>query len=267
MVTFTQVSVCLPGGVHGCGRVCAWLSGVCMIVGASVVVGECVWLQGVCMAAGGACVGYDEIRSMSGWYASYWNAFFFSLIFFAFASTSVYGGGAVCPLHVGIHLPGRRHPTVADNPSKADTPGVVHAGRYGQHMGSAYPLEYILVTGRNKVGPRSCFYRCVSVHRGGVSASVHAGMPDPPRPGTPPPPDQAHPPRPGTPPPWSRHPSQTSPPPPGPGTPSQEQTPPRPRADTPCPGIRCPHTVNERPVRILWNTFLFSSCFWEILTK
>ena len=26
---------------------------------------------------GGACVGYDEIRSMSGRYASYWNAFLF----------------------------------------------------------------------------------------------------------------------------------------------------------------------------------------------
>ena len=32
------------------------------------------WLQG-----GGACVGYDEIRSMSGRYASYWNAFLFSV--------------------------------------------------------------------------------------------------------------------------------------------------------------------------------------------
>ena len=26
-------------------------------------------------SGGGACVGYDEIRSMSGRYASYWNAF------------------------------------------------------------------------------------------------------------------------------------------------------------------------------------------------
>ena len=25
----------------------------------------------------GACVVYDEIRSMNGWYASYWNAFLF----------------------------------------------------------------------------------------------------------------------------------------------------------------------------------------------
>ena len=31
--------------------------------------GRCAWLQG------GACVGYDEIQSMSGRYVSYWNAF------------------------------------------------------------------------------------------------------------------------------------------------------------------------------------------------
>ena len=41
-----------PGGVHGFSR------------------GLCVVFPG-----GGACVGYDEIRSMSGRYASYWNAF------------------------------------------------------------------------------------------------------------------------------------------------------------------------------------------------
>ena len=62
-----------------------------MVVGACVVVGVCAWLQGPCMVVGGvrgcrghawlwvghACVGYDEIRSMSGWYTSYWNAFLF----------------------------------------------------------------------------------------------------------------------------------------------------------------------------------------------
>ena len=26
------------------------------------------------------CIGYDEIRSMSGRYASYWNAFLFQLV-------------------------------------------------------------------------------------------------------------------------------------------------------------------------------------------
>ena len=38
------------------------------------------WLPGggcVVAGGGGACVGYDEIRSMSGRYASYWNAFLF----------------------------------------------------------------------------------------------------------------------------------------------------------------------------------------------
>ena len=43
------------------------------------------WLQGVCDCGGGACIAvgqgacivYDEIRSMSGRYASYWNAFLF----------------------------------------------------------------------------------------------------------------------------------------------------------------------------------------------
>ena len=45
-----------------------------------------VWLLGACMVVGGmrgcrgACVGYDDIRSMSGRYASYWNAFLLILI-------------------------------------------------------------------------------------------------------------------------------------------------------------------------------------------
>ena len=45
------------GAVHGC-------RGVCMVVG-----------RGACVVAGQVCVGYDEIRSMSRRYASYWNAF------------------------------------------------------------------------------------------------------------------------------------------------------------------------------------------------
>ena len=71
----------LPGGVwlQGgmCGWGCAWLWGACMVAGgvsgcreACMVVGG-----GACMVARGACVGYDEIRSISGRYASYWNAF------------------------------------------------------------------------------------------------------------------------------------------------------------------------------------------------
>ena len=55
-------------GVHGCGGVHGcW--GVCMVVeGACVVVGGVHGCRGL-------WIGYDEIRSMSRWYASYWNAF------------------------------------------------------------------------------------------------------------------------------------------------------------------------------------------------
>ena len=56
------------GGVHGC-------QGVCMVVGCVWFLGGMRGCWGACMVARGACVGYDEIRSMSGRYASYWNAF------------------------------------------------------------------------------------------------------------------------------------------------------------------------------------------------
>ena len=60
----------LPGG-H------AWLlpGGVCMFFS----LGGHAWffLGGMRGFSGGACIGYDEIRSMSGQYASYWNAFLF----------------------------------------------------------------------------------------------------------------------------------------------------------------------------------------------
>ena len=84
------------GGVHG------FIRGVCMVLFG----GSCVVLSGGCMVLSGrhvwfylgegACVvlsrgggvrdfssffGYNEIRSMSGRYASYWNAFLFNLIF------------------------------------------------------------------------------------------------------------------------------------------------------------------------------------------
>ena len=62
------------GGVHGCSR------GACMVApwGACVVApGGGAWL----LRGGGGMRGFfDEIRSMSGRYASYWNAFLF-LIF------------------------------------------------------------------------------------------------------------------------------------------------------------------------------------------
>ena len=67
--------------VHGGGGGHAWLLGACVVGGgACVVVGACVHgcrggMHGGGGACGGACMEYDEIRSMSGRYASYWNAF------------------------------------------------------------------------------------------------------------------------------------------------------------------------------------------------
>ena len=74
--------VWLPGGVHGClGH--AWLpggvhgcQGACMV--APGVEGMCGCWGGHAWLPGGY-IGYDEIRSMSGRYASYWNAFLFLL--------------------------------------------------------------------------------------------------------------------------------------------------------------------------------------------
>ena len=83
----------------------------------------------------------------------------------------------------------------------------------------------------------------LSTGGGRVSASVHAGMPDPPLgAGTPPPP--------GSRPPQIRHTPPTRHP-PGPGTP-----PPHP------PGSRRQHTVNERPVRILLECILVQLCMY-----
>ena len=61
----------LLGGVHGfCWGACGFFRGVCMVFSG----GACMVFPGR-----GACIGYDEIRSMSGQYASYWNAFLFCL--------------------------------------------------------------------------------------------------------------------------------------------------------------------------------------------
>ena len=91
-VIFSQASVILStgGGMRGCWGGCAWLRegmcgcwGACMVARGCVACRECAWLRGMhgcgvaCVVAGGACVEHDEIRSMSGWYASYWNAFLF----------------------------------------------------------------------------------------------------------------------------------------------------------------------------------------------
>ena len=53
----------LPGGMCGCQGVCMVAGGVCGCMGHA-------WLWGACVVVGGVCVGYDEIRSMSGRYAS-----------------------------------------------------------------------------------------------------------------------------------------------------------------------------------------------------
>ena len=77
----------------------------------------------------------------------------------------------------------------------------------------------------------------VILSTGGVSASVHAGIPPPPR---------------------SRHPLGADTP-PGSRHPSREQTPPRantPRSRHPPPHSRLRHTVNERPVCILLECIL-----------
>ena len=73
------------GGMHG------FIWGACM-----VLFGEASWfyfggmhgfIQGACMVLFGGSMhgffsffGYNEIRSMSGWYASYWNAFLFCVV-------------------------------------------------------------------------------------------------------------------------------------------------------------------------------------------
>ena len=78
MILLTGGGACVvaPGGMHGCLGAVHGCSGGC-VHGCSR--GACmVFAWGACVVfAGGACVGYDEIRSMSGRYASYWNAFLF----------------------------------------------------------------------------------------------------------------------------------------------------------------------------------------------
>ena len=70
-------------GVHGCGGSCV-VVGACMVAGgmcgwgACMVVGGHAWSGGMHGCRGEACIGYDKIRSMSGRYASYWNAFLFN---------------------------------------------------------------------------------------------------------------------------------------------------------------------------------------------
>ena len=94
------------------------------------------------------------------------------------------------------------------------------------------PYLYVrltFITGRNEVVAKVMFYRCVSVHRGGggrVSASVHAGMPDPPPDQTGPPGSGRHPPDQADPPGSARHPPDQADP-PGPARPPRQGRPPR----------------------------------------
>ena len=86
---------------------------------------------------------------------------------------------------------------------------------------------------------RLCFYRLLSVHRGGGSASVHAGIPHPPE--QTPPWEQTHPT-------GSRHPPGADPP--GADTP-REQTPPEQTPRPPRYGHCCGRYASY------WNAFLF----------
>ena len=72
------------GGMHGERRACM-MKRVCEAKGGVHGKGGHVWQRrGMCgkggvhgEGGGGVCVGYNEIRSMRGRYASYWNAFWF----------------------------------------------------------------------------------------------------------------------------------------------------------------------------------------------
>ena len=79
----------LFGGMRGFirGGMCGFIQGMCMVLFGGVhgfIWGACVVLfGGMCGFSGGhawfffSFFGYNEIRSMSGRYASYWNAFLF----------------------------------------------------------------------------------------------------------------------------------------------------------------------------------------------
>ena len=81
---------------------------------------------------------------------------------------------------------------------------------------------------------------CLSTGGGRVSASVHAGMPYPPR--------------------WRNPPGWRTPP-PGPGRPPRMENPPPGTRQTPPSGSRLQHTVYERPIRILLECILVFDYF------
>ena len=77
----------LPGG-------CAWLlrGGACV-----VFLGGMHFFGGVCVVfSDGACIGYDEIRSMSRRYASYWNACLLKCAFWSFKYQLVQRISIIC---------------------------------------------------------------------------------------------------------------------------------------------------------------------------
>ena len=82
------------GGMGGCWG--AWLLGG--MRGCQGGVHCCGGVHG----CRGACVGHDEIRSMSGRYASYWNAFLLSSLFSP-------GVMADSPILSACHRTVRRH--------------------------------------------------------------------------------------------------------------------------------------------------------------
>ena len=68
---------CMVAGGCVWGEACVVAGGHAWLWGACVVAGGCAWLPGGAWLWGD-CLGYDGIRSMSGRYASYWNAFLYS---------------------------------------------------------------------------------------------------------------------------------------------------------------------------------------------
>ena len=103
----------------------------------------------------------------------------------------------------------------------------------------------IIFTGGNEVVAKVMFLQAsVILSTGGVSASVHVGIPH-----TPTSLEQT--------PPGSRHPPQEQiPPPPSPRADTPGSRPPPGADTTPPPRTRLRHTVNERPVRILLECIL-----------
>ena len=70
--------VWLLGGMPDCQRgACVVAGGHAWLPGGAWLLGGHAWLWEGMHGCGG---GYDEIRSMSGRHASYWNAFLFSLL-------------------------------------------------------------------------------------------------------------------------------------------------------------------------------------------